>query len=119
MAINHEWNCKTCDVYPQYEGKDDVVYVVHWRLTATSSETHEVDGEDVPYKSSGYGTETLTLGDLSDFIPFADLTNTIITDWVKVRLDEMGEDAVQKLKDNLASNIAEQITPTLEIKTID
>ena len=116
MAINHEWNCKTCDVYPQYEGKDDVVYVVHWRLTATSSETHEVDGEDVPYKSSGYGTETLTLGDLSDFIPFADLTNEDTTEWVE---DKMGEDRVQELKDNLDSNIAEQINPTSETKTIN
>ena len=117
MAINYEWNCKTWDVYPEYEDEEDVVYMIHWRLTATSSET---DGEDVPYTAGAYGTEALTLNNLSeDFIPFADLTNTIITDWVKVRLDEMGEDAVQKLKDNLASNIAEQITPTLEIKTID
>ena len=116
MAINHEWNCKTCDVYPQYEGKDDVVYVVHWRLTATSSETHEVDGEDVPYKSSAYGTESLTLGDLSDFIPFADLTNEDTTGWVE---DTMGEDQVQELKDNLDSNIAEQINPTSETKTIN
>jgi len=116
MATSYEWDCKTCDVYPEYEDEEDVVYVVHYKLTATSSETHEVDGEDVPYTSGAYGTETLTLGDLSDFIPFDDLTNEDTTGWVE---DTMGEDEVQELKDNLDSNIAEQITPTSETKTID
>ena len=116
MAINYEWNCRTCDVYPEYEDEEDVVYMVHWRLTATSSETHEVDGEDVPYKSSAYGTQFLTLGDLSDFIPFADLTNAITTGWVE---DTMGADKVQEMKDILDANIAGQITPTSETKTIN
>jgi len=39
MANSYEWNCKTCDVYPEYEDEEDVVYVVHWQLNATSSET--------------------------------------------------------------------------------
>ena len=116
MANSYEWDCKTCDIYSEYEDEEDVVYVVHWRLTATSSETHEVDGEDVPYTASVYGTEPLTLGDLSDFVPFADLTNAITTGWVE---DTMGEDRVQVLKDNLDNNISEQITPTSETKTIN
>ena len=113
MANSYEWNCKTCDVYPEYEDEQDVVYEVHWRLTATSSET---DGEGVPYTAGVYGTEPLTLGVLSDFIPFADLTNTITTGWVE---DTMGADQVQKYKDNLDTNIAKQITPTSETKTIN
>lgn len=113
MAISYEWNCKTCDVYPEYEDEEEVVYVVHWRLNATSSET---DGEGVPYTTNVYGTQILTLGDLSDFVPFADLTNTLTTGWVE---DTMGEDRVQELKDNLDANIAGQITPTSETKTID
>ena len=116
MANSYEWNCKTCDVYPEYEDEQDVVYVVHWRLNATSSETHEVEGQDVPYTATVYGTEPLTLGDLSDFVPFADLTNTITKGWVE---DTMGEDRVQELKDNLDATIEEQITPTSETKTIN
>jgi hypothetical protein len=116
MANSYEWYCKNCDVYPEYEDEQDVVYVVHWRLNATSSETHEVKGEDVPYTASVYGTEYLTLGDLPGFIAFADLTNAITTGWVE---DTMGEDRVQTLKDNLDANIAEQINPTKEAKTIN
>ena len=89
MAINYEWNCKSVEVYFEYEGEADVVYVIQYKLDATSSETHEVDGEDVPYTASRNGSIRLTLGDLSDFIPFADLTNEDTTGWVE---DTMGED---------------------------
>ena len=70
----------------------------------------------MPYTASVYGTESLTLGDLSDFVPFDDLTNTITKGWVE---DTMGEDRVQELKDNLDATIEEQITPTSETKTIN
>ena len=113
MAISYEWNCKTCDVYPEYEDEDDVVYTVHYRLTATSSET---DAQGVPYTSTTYGSESLTLGDLSNFIPFSALTNAVTTGWVEEAMDA-GQ--VQKMKDNLDSKIAKQITPTSETKTIN
>tara|TARA_R100001530_G_C4232055_1_gene132911 strand:+ start:292 stop:633 length:342 start_codon:yes stop_codon:yes gene_type:complete len=112
MAISYEWNCKTCDIHPEYEDEDDVVYAVHWRLKATSSETN---GEGVPYTTEMYGTIGLTIGDLSGFISFANLTNEDTTGWVE---DTMGEDQVQELKDNLDSNIAGQIAPISETKTI-
>ena len=112
----YSWNCRTVDVYPTYESLEDVVYVVHWRLTATSSETHVVDGEDVPYTASVYGTQSLSLADVgTDFIPFADLTNEITTGWAETA---MGEDKVQEQKDIVDANIDEQITPTSETKTI-
>ena len=116
MANAYTWNCRTVDVYPTYESLDDVVYVVHWRLLATSPETHVVNGETVPYTAEVYGTESLSLADISTgFIPFADLTNEITTGWTETT---MGADEVQALKDSLDTNIAEQITPTSETKTI-
>ena len=30
MANTYEWNCKTVDVYPDYEGHTDTVYNAHW-----------------------------------------------------------------------------------------
>ena len=119
MANTYTWNCKSVDVYPTYESLDDVVYVVHWRLTAVSSETHEwpVDsGNEIHYSATVYGDESLSLADIgTDFIPFADLTNEITTGWVETA---MGEDEVQAKKDSLDTNIDEQITPTSETKTI-
>ena len=116
MSNTYEWNCKTVDVYPDYEGNTDTVYNVHYRLNAESSETHEVDGQEVPYTASVYGTQSLSLEDVgSDFIPFADLTNEVVTGWVE---GIMGEEEVANLKSALDSKISEEINPTTETKTI-
>ena len=116
MANTYTWDCKTVDVYPDYEGNTDTVYNVHWRLNGISSETHEVDGQEVPYTASVYGTQSLSLEDIgTDFLPFDDLTNEIVTGWVEV---VMGEEEVANLKSALDSKITEEITPTTETKTI-
>ena len=115
MANTYTWDTKTVDVYPEHDGETDVVYVVHWRIQATSSETHLVDGENVPYTANIYGTQPVSTVDITDFIPFDDLTVAITRGWVE---DAMGADGVQSLKDGLKANITEQITPTTETKTI-
>ena len=106
MANTYSWNCKTVDCYPTFEEETDVVYNVHWRLTATSS---EVDAEGNPYVASVYGTQSISTDDIENFIPFADLTNTIVTGWVETT---MGDEEVASLKSNLDSNIESQINPT-------
>tara|TARA_R110002110_G_scaffold52425_1_gene152642 strand:+ start:847 stop:1203 length:357 start_codon:yes stop_codon:yes gene_type:complete len=116
MANTYTWDqTPAVDVYPTEGEHSDVVYNIHWRLNATSSETHEVDGEQVPYVASVYGTQSITTDDISNFIPFADLTGAIVEGWTETA---MGEDEVQAMKDGLDSNIDEQITPTSETKTI-
>ena len=106
MANTYSWNCKTVDCYPTFDYETDVVYNVHWRLTATSSKK---DGEGNPYTASSYGTQAISTDDIKDFIPFADLTNTIVTGWVETT---MGDEEVASLKSNLDSNIESQINPT-------
>ena len=115
MANTYTWNTKKVDVYVEHDGETDVVFAVNWRLNATSSEKHEVNGEEVPYIASIYGTQSISVDDISDFIPFDDLTEAITKGWVE---DAMGADEVQSLKDNLKANITQQITPTTETKTI-
>ena len=95
MANTYSWNCKTVDCYPTFDDETDVVYNVHWRLTATSSKK---DGKGNP-----------STDDIKDFIPFADLTNTTVTGWVETT---MGDEEVAELKSNLDSNIESQINPT-------
>ena len=34
MAIGYTWDVSTVDTYPSLESNADVVYNVHWRLTA-------------------------------------------------------------------------------------
>ena len=112
MANTYAWNCKTVDVYPTHDSHSDVVYVVHWRLTATSDQKAS---ENNFYVASVYGTEGVSTDDLSNFKPFADLTNAIVTGWVETA---MGADTVASMKSGLDANIVEQITPTTETKLL-
>lgn len=106
MANTYSWNCRTVDCYPTFDEQSDVVYNVHWRLTATSD---QVDSNDNPYVASVYGTQAISTDDIENFIPFADLTNTTVTGWVE---DIWGEDKVAEMKTNLDNNIDDQINPT-------
>jgi hypothetical protein len=112
MAISYNWNVDTVDVYPTDEGQTDVIYNVHWILIAVDT---QVDAEGYPYKASVYGTQVLDTSDLSGFIDFDNVTSAEVQGWVE---SAMGAEQVQSLKDNLDANIAGQINPTSETKTL-
>ncbi len=112
MANTYTWNCKTVDTYPTHDSHSDVVYNVHWRLNA---ESDQQDAEGNNYSASVYGTHSVNADDISNFIPFADLTNEVVTGWVTTG---MGDDEVANLKSGLDSNIENQINPTSVTKTI-
>jgi len=113
MANSYAWNCKTVDVYPTYESESDVVYNVHWRLTATSDQD---DAEGNPYTASAYSTQTVSLEDIgTGFVPFDDLTESIVEGWTETA---MGEDQVAELKTSLDQKISQQISPSSVTKTL-
>ena len=103
------WNCSTVDAYPTYEAMTDVVYNVHWNLSGSE----EVEG--VVYSSSVYGTQSLSVEDIETFVPFADLTNEIVSGWVQAA---MGEEAVAEKEVSIESAIAAQINPASVTLTI-
>ena len=41
MAIGYTWDVSTVDTYPTLDSNADVVYNVHWRLTAEDDATRE------------------------------------------------------------------------------
>lgn len=113
MANTYTWDCKTVDVYPEYESNSDVVYNVHWRLKA---ESDQQDDEGNNYRASIYSTQQLSVDDIGSFIPFADLTNDTITGWTTSAL---GEDEIENYKENLDSQIESQKNPTSVTKTLE
>jgi len=113
MAISYSWNVSTVDTYPTHEEKDDVVYNVHWRLTATDDANNDADGN--PQTADVYGSQPLDVSDLSSFTAFADLTASDVQGWVETAL---GADKVTEMKASLDAQIAEQITPTSVTRTI-
>ncbi len=113
MAIGYTWDVSTVDTYPTLESNADVVYNVHWRLTAEDDANQDADGNN--WTATVYGTQSVDTSDLSSFTAFADLTSSDVQGWVEAA---MGADAVQSLKDGLDAQIAAKITPTSVTKTI-
>ena len=113
MAIGYTWNVSTVDTYPTLDGNADVVYNVHWRLTAEDDANQDADGNN--WTATSYGTQSVDTSDLSSFTAFADLTSSDVQGWVEAA---MGSDAVQSLKDGLDAQIEAKINPTSVTKTI-
>jgi len=113
MAISYEWDVKTVDTYPTKDSKSDVVYNVHWRLTATDDTNNNADGNLLT--ATVYGSQSLDTSDLSSFTEFADLTASDVQGWVETALTA---DTVNDMKDSLDSTIEELVTPTSVQKII-
>ena len=113
MAISYAWDVKTVDTYPTKDSKSDVVYNVHWRLTATDDVNNDADGNSLT--ATVYGSQALDTSDLSSFTEFTDLTVSDVQGWVEAALTA---DTVNDMKDSLDSTIEELVTPTSVQKTI-
>jgi hypothetical protein len=106
------WNCKTVDVYPTDETYADVVYNVHWIVTGTSD---QLDPQGNPYTATNIGTQTLNTSDITDFIPFEDLTNEEVVAWTQ---GAMGAEQVTQIETSIDAQIENLITPTSLTLTI-
>jgi hypothetical protein len=113
MAIGYTWDVSTVDTYPTLDSNADVVYNVHWRLTAEDDANQDADGNN--WTATSYGTQSVDTSDLSSFTAFADLTSSDVQGWVEAA---MGADAVTDLKAGLDAQIAAKINPTSVTKTI-
>ena len=107
MTVNYLWNCTRVDAYPVEDENPDVVYNVHWNLLEASNEDTMPNGQ--PYQASTVGTQLLDTSTITEFIPFEDLTNEIVTNWV---ISAMGPEAVEARELIIANQIDEQINPT-------
>ena len=108
----YNWNCKTVDCYPEQNNEADVVYNVHWIVTGVSD---EVDSEGNPYSATKIGTQTLDTSQITNFIPFDQLTNDEVVAWTK---GAMGDEQVASIEASIQSQIDNLITPTSVTLTI-
>lgn len=98
MSITYTWTISQLDCYPQEAGETDVVFIVHWTLSAT----------DGTYSSSQYGTCGVSYTAGEPFTPYANLTQQQVVGWVEAAL---GPDQVAAMQASLAQQIQNQINP--------
>ena len=108
----YNWNCKTVDCYPEQDNEADVVYNVHWSVTGISD---QLDPQENPYSATFIGTQTLDTSQITDFIPFDQLTNDEVVAWTK---GAMGEEQVASIEAGIQSQIDNLITPKSVTLTI-
>lgn len=96
MAVT--WTISNMDREIKLDGKNDVVTTIHWRASDTDSDENT---------GSLYGSVSVTLG--KDFIAYKDIKEANAIQWAK---DALGADEVKSIENNIASQIAEQKTPT-------
>ena len=113
MAISYSWDVSTVDTYPTKDSNADVVYNVHWRLTATDDTNNESDGN--PQTATFHGSQSLDTSDLSSFTNWSSLDAAKVQSWVEAALTA---DTVTAMKTDLDAQIAEKVTPTNVQKTL-
>ena len=113
MAISYAWDVSTVDTYPTKDSNSDVVYNVHWRLTATDDTNNDSDGN--PQTAGAYGSQILDTDSISSFVAFGSLDAAKVQSWVEAALTS---DTVTELKAGIDAQIAEKITPTSVTKQI-
>jgi len=104
MANTYSWAINALDTYPSQESLTDVVYNIHWGLTATSDQT---DAGGNAYTADFIGTQTVSAPVADDFTAFEDLTKEIVEAWL-----EASDLDIDSMKAGLDAQIEEKITPT-------
>ena len=83
---------------------DGFVKTVHWTAS-------QADGD---FTASTYSTASFTKEDGINYVPYADLTEAAVVQWVK---DSLGEEGVAAVDAALAANIADQKAPKVSTGT--
>lgn len=96
-----QWYINAMDCKPQDGDLTDFVVVVHW--TRNAKETIN----DVEYFASVYGTQSFSAADVTDFIPYDQLTYEIVCGWLDSTID------VAALDLNLDQQIENQVNPPI------
>ena len=119
MAISYSWDCRTVDTYPTHSDsqetpntQNDVIFNVHWRLTAS-----ETVG-DVDYSETIIGTQTLSTEDLSSFTSFDSLTHDQVVGFTTASMLLVDSGSVESKLSSVSASLASKITPATVTKYI-
>ena len=110
MANTYTWDCKTVDVMTSVGELSNVVYNVHWRISAVSD-------TETPHSAINIGTQALTIENIQPegFIPIENLTHAQIISWVE---EAMGAVRINQIKSLLDLQIQEKVSPSRQTITI-
>lgn len=115
MSVNFTWKVGTLEAYPEYKGKSNFIFNVHW----TCYGTKEYSGST--YQSNAIGVQSLLnprlsgQGSGSQFIPYENLNENTILSWVFNRFGttESKHRSKEEIEQSVERQINEKITPSV------
>ena len=99
MPNTYKWVISQLECYPEHEGKENVVFTIHWRRQADDGAGHVGDV---------YGAQAVTLDPNAPFTPFDQLTQAQVESWLE---SSMTIEQLAAMNDALDKQIADQINP--------
>ena len=112
------WSISAVDNFPEYEGESQVIHNLHWSCRGSEESNGEI------YRARVYGSQNLQLSDLSDFTPYADVTESLALEWLYVASEDyrasegtgedLGEDWQGTIEGRVQTIIDSKITPKSE-----
>ena len=97
------WFINQLECLPTDGQYQDFVLVCHWNRNAKET----INGVD--YFASVYGSQSFSKDDVTNFIPYEDLTYEIVCGWLDASLD------VEALDLNLDAQIENQVNPPIVV----
>lgn len=97
------WYINQLDCVPKDGSLTDFVVTAHWNRNAKET----INGVD--YFASVYGSQSFSKDDVTNFIPYDDLTYDIVCGWLDASLD------VEALDLNLNQQIDNQVNPPIVV----
>jgi hypothetical protein len=102
MNVEPVWTVENITYRSQMDGRDDVVYVVYWR----------VDADQDTGRTTMYGSVEIPYQNNLPYTPYADLTETQILGWVH---DIYGPDAISTIESSLAIDVRYETSPSIAV----
>tara|TARA_R100000951_G_scaffold116105_1_gene126567 strand:- start:1 stop:336 length:336 start_codon:yes stop_codon:yes gene_type:complete len=109
MANIYKWKISQLDAKIHEDGLDNVIYNVHWSLSAEDDAVKEFE----KIRAVDVGCSQVVLNPESTFIPYEDLTKDIVIGWLSNLMD------INKMKLALDKQIEDQKNPVDEYLTPD
>ena len=103
MEVTYNWNFNPLVSYPTASGENDVVFLVHWQVNATTES----------YTARQIGTQHVEYTSGSTFIPFNELTFDTVYGWVT---SSMGEEVYNSITASLIQTLENQINPPVLVQ---
>ncbi len=101
MATTYKWIIPQMDAHVQSEGKDNVIYTVHYRYEGTEESGGKTYIKDI------IGAQSFTYKSGDAFVPYenTEAFENVVIGWLEGVLD------VASMKTNIDADIQKQITP--------